>query len=796
MAIAGSETLRAIITVEDRTAAALHAINQRFAAFGAPLRRIGSGLKEIGEEAGLARLGEHAKGAFEHLHRLHEAVTDILAPLGALSALVSFSGIAEVVKSTAEYGEHLQLASRATGLTTTQLGGIEYAARLANVDPTQADQGLEYLNRNIAMAAMGKNKDLEIILGRMGISNVPGHMVAPQAAMAKIADEAKQLVDSGQTQLANAMMAAAFGARRGAALLPLFAQGSEHLAELSAEAAAHGQAMTPAQAAAAAKFEESYKQMGSAVQGLGYAIGNELFPTLTPVIADMTAWVDANRAWIATNIGGAVRDLAAWLRGVDWAGVGGGIKTMATDAAWLVNRIGGVGPALAIIAGIRFAPAILAFGQLGLAIAATAARMVLFPVAALIASIATLIPTITSLSDVWAALDLIMDANPIGLIVLGLAALAAAGYEVYEHWDQIEILMSNVFTAIAGYAEMTRDKIELVMSNAFTLVAGYAEAARDKIELVMSNAFTLIAGYAEAARDRIVAAFGAARDWIEARFKALEGWVEGVWKGIGIGWDNMWTGIKNTVDATLDWIEARIRRFGDWFKGFLPSLPSWLGGPAALEGSGAAAGGGGGPLGPAGAAGPLPADRAALARELYQHATAAVDQGGLGLDRADALAMLGNAEAESGLNPAAIGDHGTSAGLFQWHADRMARMQATLGADWQDPVKQFDYAWREQMNRDRGWFGAAGSAKDRTNSWEQSFEKPANPADRSNFTSRIADALATPIGRTTPPPPASKMQGRIDVTVSHHNPPPGATAQVAARGDRDLDLNLGQAFVY
>ena len=88
MAIAGSETLRAIITVEDRTAvAALHAINQRFAAFGAPLRRISGGLKEIGEEAGLARLGEHAKGAFEHLHRLHGAVTSILAPLGALSAL-------------------------------------------------------------------------------------------------------------------------------------------------------------------------------------------------------------------------------------------------------------------------------------------------------------------------------------------------------------------------------------------------------------------------------------------------------------------------------------------------------------------------------------------------------------------------------------------------------------------------------------------------------------------------------------------------------------------------------------
>ena len=44
----------------------------------------------------------------------------------------------------------------------------------------------------------------------------------------------------------------------------------------------HGQAPTRAQVLAAAKFEESYKQMGSAVQGLGYAISNELFPSLSP----------------------------------------------------------------------------------------------------------------------------------------------------------------------------------------------------------------------------------------------------------------------------------------------------------------------------------------------------------------------------------------------------------------------------------------------------------------------------------------------------------------------------------
>jgi len=56
-------------------------------------------------------------------------------------------------------------------------------------------------------------------------------------------------------------------------------------------------------------------------------------------------------------------------------------------------------------------------------------------------AIASLIPEITSMADAWFLLDAAMDANPIGLIVLAIAAavaaIALATYEIITHWKQI-----------------------------------------------------------------------------------------------------------------------------------------------------------------------------------------------------------------------------------------------------------------------------------------------------------------------------------------------------------------------
>jgi Phage tail lysozyme len=46
-----------------------------------------------------------------------------------------------------------------------------------------------------------------------------------------------------------------------------------------------------------------------------------------------------------------------------------------------------------------------------------------------------------------------------------------------------------------------------------------------------------------------------------------------------------------------------------------------------------------------------------------------------------ALGMLANAEAESSLDPTAMGDRGTAFGLHQWHGDRIAAIRKSTGID-------------------------------------------------------------------------------------------------------------------
>jgi len=52
-----------------------------------------------------------------------------------------------------------------------------------------------------------------------------------------------------------------------------------------------------------------------------------------------------------------------------------------------------------------------------------------------------------------------------------------------------------------------------------------------------------------------------------------------------------------------------------------------------------------------------------------------------GESNAFSLAMLTQAEADSGLNPKALGDHDTAYGLHLWHGDRVAAIKARTGID-------------------------------------------------------------------------------------------------------------------
>lgn len=98
----------------------------------------------------------------------------------------------------------------------------------------------------------------------------------------------------------------------------------------------------------------------------------------------------------------------------------------------------------------------------------------------------------------------------------------------------------------------------------------------------------------------------------------------------------------------------------------------------------------------------------------------------MGVDHA--LGILANVKRESNFDPAAIGDSGTSGGLFQHHASRFMDMKRSIGSGeaWKTDWKgQVDFALSEKAGQ-QYVNTAFDDAAEASEWWTRNFERPAN----------------------------------------------------------------------
>ena len=132
---------------------------------------------------------------------------------------------------------------------------------------------------------------------------------------------------------------------------------------------------------------------------------------------------------------------------------------------------------------------------------------------------------------------------------------------------------------------------------------------------------------------------------------------------------------------------------------------------------------------------------------------------GRGLAPHQVAAILGNVQVESGFDPLAVGDSGTSIGLFQHRGPRAAGLIDAVGPGGLGSVQaQLDYTWAELQGRERGVLDRLLAAPDlaSANAAFLGFERPAgwtadNPAGTASFDARLqaADAALKTFGETT-----------------------------------------------
>jgi hypothetical protein len=113
-----------------------------------------------------------------------------------------------------------------------------------------------------------------------------------------------------------------------------------------------------------------------------------------------------------------------------------------------------------------------------------------------------------------------------------------------------------------------------------------------------------------------------------------------------------------------------------------------------------------------------------------------------GLSRNHVAGILANIKAESSFRPGAIGDNGTSGGLFQHHKERFKAMVAHAGRNWATNWQgQVDFALSESAGRQYVAKKFA-SPEEASKWWTINFERPANMMAKANTRSQDASQFA------------------------------------------------------
>jgi hypothetical protein len=94
-------------------------------------------------------------------------------------------------------------------------------------------------------------------------------------------------------------------------------------------------------------------------------------------------------------------------------------------------------------------------------------------------------------------LNLAMDANPIGLAIVGAAALAAIGYEVYEHWSGVKDFFVSFGSWAEGWAKSIGKAVLIGIAGPFGLIAYEIYSHWDSIKAACEKIGSGILSYFE-----------------------------------------------------------------------------------------------------------------------------------------------------------------------------------------------------------------------------------------------------------------------------------------------------------
>jgi hypothetical protein len=417
--------------------------------------------------------------------------------------LAATAGLTALAKKTADYGDRVDKMSQRLGMSTTAFQEWDYVLSQNGSSIEGLQAGMRTLSQRMDEGVKGTGAGAEVFakLG-VSISTTTGELRKQEDVFAD-AVRGFQAMEAGVEKTALAQKL--FG-RSGAELLPLLNAQSGSVDELREKARELGLVMGGDAISASVKFTDQLDTLKRQFSAVGMEVGATFLPILTDHVVPA----------LQDHVIPAIRSAAQTISGL---------------ITWFSNL---PAPAKGVIAAV-----------IGVA---AAMGPVLLVVSKVIGAVAPLIKLLGSFKVVLAAVT-----GPVGIAVVAIGALAAAGVYLYKNYEEVREALDDVWKTIKNTVSIVTREIRVVIEGFIATGKALWDRFGSDILVVVQRAFQNIASVVSIVLNTI-----------NGVFKAFVAVIQGDWEGAGnalkTSGQKIWNGLANLVINTVDTILAAVQR--------------------------------------------------------------------------------------------------------------------------------------------------------------------------------------------------------------------------------------------
>ena len=422
-------------------------------------------------------------------------------------------GLLALATKTGNFADRILDLEQITGMSTDAIQQFQNVAKIAGVETEAVTSASEKLTRQMSELETGTGKGAEA-LADLGIEFGDLEKMTPDQRMQNLIVALSEIVDPAER------------ARIGTDLLrnswrdiaPIVALGADGIAEARQAAIDMGAVMGNEALNNANNFRIGMENLKTEFMAAGQGIMNEFLPILTedlmPFITDTVIPKLREFAEMIRNVFARFRELSPETQG---------------NIVKFILLVAAIGPVLLIIA-------------------------------KLIAIVKGVIIVVKALSTAL----LFLNANPIGLIILGIAALIAIGVLLYKNWDTVKEFAIKTWEFIKGLLDTNIGKIVAILSGPIgigLLIIANWELIRDKATEIFNKVKDTLKNIFIGIKDFILNIFNSIENGITNAINRVKNIIEdvlGFFRRTKETIDNFTSGAKNTLSNVGGFIKSKI----------------------------------------------------------------------------------------------------------------------------------------------------------------------------------------------------------------------------------------------